>query len=627
MSEFLFFYPKRQIETALVIRGFAVVRGRKPVPTRIRVVEFDESRSQLVVDAKTDLSAALYVPCSGGREGFFYASTETLPSDRRPRPLYLELCRGQLSRIQRKRAEWSYSGFSTPERLRSQIRRAVQKFSVLVTADYDAPDYDAETFALFNSLCEIARRLNELYLSQTLAARRRTASWVSRFGFATNPHEKWTPSYDALFVGSKSNHTRPKLEQLFQTVNIRVNWREIERHGSYDWSRVSDAVDAARERNLRVTLGPMTRWGTDLPSALQSSTIDADTLRGEFTKFLRTAVHALGDRVDRWIVATNVETSPDLPTFEFRLSNAMQAADYVRNNLPRSEAFLGLEQAFGDTSRFRDPPLVYAVDLAARLAQRHAFDGYYVETNFGLVPNTTAPRDPMELHRFFDRWRMIGVKLAVATSCPSAAPFATPNSLEPSELFTTLFADKQKRSFFFRQTGEGKALEELVWDVQVQQEFARRFYSSALACKAIDELIWTRWLDAKLMSYDEYSELVSVFDGAESPAPFEQTVVDGFAYAQRRDEDDFFGRDDFDDERQAEDDFFGDGPFDEELFDEIELASSDASFHSRSESVSFSAEIDAPENFTPTSGLLDAHGRPKPTLYKLAALRRAYLDA
>ena len=172
MSEFLFFYPKRQIETALVIRGFAVVRGRKPVPTRIRVVEFDESRSQLVVDAKTDLSAALYVPCSGGREGFFYASTETLPSDRRPRPLYLELCRGQLSRIQRKRAEWSYSGFSTPERLRSQIRRAVQKFSVLVTADYDAPDYDAETFALFNSLCEIARRLNELYLSQTLAARR-----------------------------------------------------------------------------------------------------------------------------------------------------------------------------------------------------------------------------------------------------------------------------------------------------------------------------------------------------------------------------------------------------------------------------------------------------------------------
>ena len=614
MSEFFFFYPKRQVAAALLKRGFVVVRGRKPIPTSIRVVERDETRSQLIVEAKTEQACALYVPCSDSREGFFYASTELLPADQRSRSLYLELCRGQLSRIQRKRAEWSYSGFSTPERLRGQIRRAMQKFSILVTTDADAPDYDAATFALFTALCEIARRLNEQYLNQTLAARRRTPSWVSRFGFAIDDSENWTPSYDALFGVSKANRGAPKLEPLFQTVNLRVSWRDVARIGGYDWSRISATVDAARARGLRVTLGPMTRWGTDMPRELQSTVIDADMLQDEYMKFLRSAVDALGSRVHRWIVAANVEASLDVKTLEFRLANAMQASDYLRNVAPQSETFLGFEQAFGDSSRFRDPPLVYAVDLATRLAARRAFDGYYVEANFGLVPNTTAPRDPMELHRFFDRWRSLGMRLAVATSCPSAAPFTPPETLDPSDRFASVFADKPRRSFFFRSAKEEKPLEEQLWSVQVQQELARRFYSSALACKAIDELIWSKWLDSTPMNYYDYSDLVAIYDRRMFQEPVE-TPPEPEQNAEAPDDSD-----------QGADDFFGDLYPEDEIFDEIELASSDSSVHSWSESVSYSADVEASEDFTPTSGLVDEHGVPKPTLYKLAALRRAYLD-
>lgn len=614
MSEFFFFYPKSQVAAALLKRGFATVRGRKPVPTSIRVVERDETRSELIVEATTEQACALYVPCSDSREGFFYASTESLLPSRRPRSLYLELCRGQLSRIQRKRVEWSYSGFSTPDRLRGQIRRATQKFSALVTTDADAPDYDAATFALFTALCEIARRLNEQYLNQTLAARRRTPSWVSRFGFAVDNPENWIPSYDALFGASRANRSRPKLEPLFQTVNLRVNWRDVERYDGYDWSRISAAIDAAQARGLRVTLGPLTRWGNDLPRKLHSTAINADYLQDEYMKFLRSAVDALGARVHRWIVAANVEASLDTKTLEFRLANAIQASDYLRNRLPQSETFLGFEQAFGDSTRFRDLPLVYAVDLATRLASQHVFDGYYVEANFGLVPNTTAPRDPMELHRFFDRWRSLGVRLAVATSCPSAAPFSTPETLDPSDRFVSVFADKPKRSFFFRPSKEEKPLEEQLWSVQVQQELARRFYSSALACKAIDELIWTRWLDAAPMNYYDYSDLVALYDRGLTPEVAATPTV-----PERRVE--LSGNSD-----EFDDDYFDDLFPDDEFFDEIELASSDSSVHSWSESVSYSADVEAPEDFTPTSGLLDERGVPKPTLYKLAALRHAYLD-
>lgn len=606
MGEYLFYYPKQQIAGALAKRGFVTIRGRKPVKTTIRIDEISETRNLLVVVTKTDESGSFYIPCADPHNGFFYASTEPLPSGRRRLSLFLELCRGQLSRIQKKRTDWSFAGFSTPNNLRQQIRRATQKFSVLVTSDQDAADFDANTLSLFTELCEIGGKLNELYLSQTLAARRRVSTWNTQFGFAIDSADDWTTSYDALFTGS-----RAKFDPVFQTVNIRTNWRDIDKNGTYDWSRVERAVRNARNRGLRVTLGPLTRWGSDLPSRLQRPSIPAETLRIEYEQYLNSAFDAVGNHVDRWIVATNVETSPSLPTFEFRLPLAMKSVATIHARFPHARVLLGFEQALGDVARFADPPLVYPIELAARLAARHMFDGYYLEVNFGLTSHTTAPRDPMELHRFFDRWSMCGVKLSVATSCPSASPFAASNALAPSELFDRAFGEKPKRSFFFRSSHEVKPLEELLWNVQVQQELARRFYSSALARKAVDELIWSRWLDASPMNYEEYTSATKVFDpnhndvaDSAEPQPEDETYddVESVEY-----EEEFPAMRDEDDE-----------------FDEIDLVSDDSC--PGSESVSYSSNASNPENFTPTSGLIGLDRRVKPTLYKLAALKRAYLN-
>ncbi|MGI6402186.1 MAG: hypothetical protein ACOX0A_08780 [Thermoguttaceae bacterium] len=608
MGEFFFFYPKGQIADELAIRGFIAVRGRKPVKTTIRVDELDEDRNLLVVVTYTDESGSLYFPCDNAQDGFFFASTDPLPSSKVHRSLYLELARGQLSRIQRKRADWSYKGFSTPAHLRQKIRRAIRQFSLLVTTDPSEENFDASTVSLFSDLCEIGRKLNERFLNRALVARRKISGWKTRFGFATDLREDWTRAYDALFVGSRANRTKPKLDPVFQTINLHVSWRDVERNGTYDWSRLDAAIRSARKRRLHVTLGPLTRWGADMPTRLQRPTINAEDLGREYEQYLRSALDAVGSRVDRWIVATNVETSPTIPTLEFRLAAALQAVTLIHARFPRSQVFLGFEQALGDAARFGIVPVVYPQDLASRLAAKRVFDGFYLEVNFGLTPRTTAPRDPMELHRFFDRWASFGLKLSMAISCPSAPPFTSPSSVDPDELLSSAFGDKPKRPFFFRSNSAPRLLEEFLWSVQTQQEVARRFYSSALARKAIDELIWSRWSDSKRMSYEEYCDVASVYEGNAN----DETVGTLFS-------------DVYDEVEAFEDDDFREMPEEDEIFDEIDLLSDDSTI-SRSESVSFSAEVDLPENYTPTSGIVGVDRRPKATLYKIAALRRAYLD-
>lgn len=607
MGVFFFYYPKHLLAAELARRAFVALRGRRPARAQIRVDEIDDRRNLLVAVYDADASASLYVPCSDGEGGFFYASTELLPSSRKRRSLFLELSRGQLSRIQKKRADWAAAGLVLPMRLRAAIRKRIRFFAELVTTNDDEQDFDEKTVRLFTEVREISRKLNELYLTQALAARRNAAKWSTNFSFAADVNDDWLDSFDALF--SPQAKRRPSLEPVFSSVNIRVNWRDVERGGLYDWARVEKFLRAARKRNLKITLGPLVRWGSDLPARLRESNVTPEQLQREFERYLSSAIDSIGPYVSRWIVATNVENVPNRPTFEFRLLAAIQTKKEIAARFPGAQSFLGFEQAFGDYARFESDQLIPPVELAAQLSRGRAFDGYYVEANFGLTPGTTAPRDPMELHRFFERWSIGGVPLAVAFSCPSDSPAGRPNRADSNCLLTSSpFGEERKRRFFTRESrAEAKPLEELLWSAQMQQETARRFYSTALTRRSVDEIIWTRWQDSPQMSYNEYASTTSVFyrDSEETTSVplIDAPISDVY------------------DEVDAVEDEFSDVEFEEETLDEVDLASDESSLRD----VSCSSEIESPENFTPTSGLLGVDKKPKPTLYKLAAIRRAYL--
>lgn len=603
MGEFSFYYPKRRLSSALARRAFVAGVGRVPASTQARVELSSETRNVLVVDADLESSGALYVPCIDSNGGFFFASTELLPSRTKPFPLFLELARGQLSRILNRSAVWSASGLAVRASLRAAISREIQRFAKLATTDEDAPNFDERCYASFCSLRGVAHSLNEQFLDKVLAARRALKEpWTTRFGFSAGIDESWTEEYDSAFFPT-AGRRRAKLDGTFRTFNPRFSWKEIEKNdGVYDWSCFDATVAKAEARGLDLTFGPLIRWGEETPIWLSGRSED---LPDKFRRYVDELTRRGAGRIKRWIVASNVELDVDAPSLETRLLLAAQTASAIKRRAPDAQVFLGFEQALGDAARFDRRLCMAPIETAARIARRRVFDGFYLEINFGLTPFTTTPRDPMELHRFFDRWAALGVPLCLATSCPSATAIDATLSDAATRAFEDTNASEETYwgKFFRRSKKRGESLltespedaeipRELAWNEKSQLETARRFFSTAMSRRVVDEIIWTRWRDeppATLSSRDG-SEDFFERDVKNETSGLNESSASACALLEV-------------------DDDLGDE-------DEIELETTE------SEREEFNRVLQR----NPTSGLFDVNGKPKPTLHKLSALRRAYID-
>ncbi len=607
MSEFYFSYPKKEIPTPLARRIFATTRDRLPCASTVRVIEagYDSEHNLLAITTangqKRD-SARIYAPCVNGKDAFFFVSTETLPSSKRPKSLFLELCRAQLSRIQRKRYEWSaYAGLNTPENLRRTIRDANATFAQLATTDPSESGFDAQVVQFFRKLLETSAILNERFLSQALANRRKRAQlWTTQFAFSTELDAPWTRAFDSVFAPRKTlGRRKPKLEPLFHGFHPRCAWRDVEVAPEiYNWSKLRDAIRDAEARALTTTVGPLIRWDADLPARFHERAHSHEEVAEAFLNYVLSAVDALGARVDRWIVAANVEYDHAPFPFEFRLNLAAQAASLIKRENPRAQTMLAFEHPFGDVARHVDPPRIPAVELAQRLFRRRVFDGFYLETNFGLAPLATMPRDPMELHFFFDRWAVVGAPLAMGVSCPSASPFNSKNARE----LARRPVNPEEPDLNFDEL-RGRPIEAACWNDKIQQESARMFISNALVRRCVREITWTRLVDGEPLDYDAFTRAYENIVNAREP----------------------------EEEIEVEPETEGD-----ETNAVATPYANSAQYDADLESSSIiSASVELPEEApdeeiaretSPSSGLFNSDLAPKPTLHKLAALRHAYLD-
>lgn len=561
-SEFVFIYPKRRLDAAGARRVFYVRRGRVPAPSEARVEPCSETLNLLRIFPASSGSGAFYAPCVAKREGVFFASTGTLAPSSVPRSLFLELARGQLGRLLQKRCEWGALGLEIPRNLTAATRRDLRRFAELATSsERSAPEFEDECAALFDSLRETCLRTNDVFLERASRARRDEALVSApTLGFSASA---------ATFAGGRtpleapSGGSRRRLRTVFNAFNPALSWADVERReGAFDWSAFDRALALGEKRGWSVTFGPLTRWTARTVPRWAVERSELETAEA-FWRFVEAAVSRAGNRVRRWVVATNVERSDRGPTPEARFATTEEAARRIRRLAPDAEAFWGFERPFGDAERFDAASAGAPLEIAWRLIGRGAFDGVYLETNFGLSRWATAPRDPFELHRFFDRWATLGVPICVAASFPSA---------NPRKRVATLFSATAERSwgrwFGWERKDDGAdvdgwltappelEIDESFWTERTQQENARRFFLTAMARRSVVETIWSRWEDGD--------------DGGDWETP-EETTCD------------------------ATD------------------AASDAPSWTRLERDDF-----------PTSGLFDETGRPKPALHKLAALKRAY---
>lgn len=560
-SEFIFIYPKRALNAAGARRVFFARRGQAPSPSEASVESYSETLNLLRISPAASGSGKFYAPCVAKREGMFFASTGTLAPSSVPRSLFLELARGQLGRLLRKRCEWGALGLKIPKILTEATRRDLRRFAELATTERSAPEFEERCAALFDALRETCLATNEVFLEQAMEARRDGATErPTALGFSAGA---------SAFVGEKTpfsgaaGASRRRLRSFFNVFNPTISWADVERReGAYDWSAFDRALAFGEKRGWRTTFGPLTRW---TPRTVPRWVVgrSAAEIAEAFWRFVEAAVLRAGLRVGRWVVATNVERSDWGPTAETRFAATEEAARRIRRFVPGAEAFWGFERPFGDAERFDSTSAGAPFEIAWRLVGRGAFDGVYLEANFGLSRWATAPRDPLELHTFFDRWATLGVPICVAASFPSANP-----RKRVATLFSASAENAWGRWFGWNKRDDGLdvdglltappelEIDESFWNERTQQENARRFFLTAMARRSVVEAIWSRW-------------------------------EDGVA----------------DDVWETEDETTRDG-------DDEQGAAREANRTERDE--------------FPTSGLFDEAGRPKPALHKLAALKRAY---
>ena len=500
MGEFHFYYPCRKLNSTLVRHAFIARRLRAPALTETRVQRVSDTRDMLVLRTRSSEPGILYVPYVDAKGCFYFVSTETLSCSSRPRPLYLELARGQLSRLFNRGAEWITRGF-VPDAY-AETRKAVRFFASLSAADRDAPNYDVRCADFFESLCNLSQRINEQYLAHVLTARE-ASRWVTRFGFSAPFGSPWSDLYDSVFELRRSGRARPKITPVFQTINPDFCWSDIERaDGDYDWFPFDAAMNNADIHNLTTTIGPLLRWGETPPQ--YAKRYEEPKVREHFKKYVAKLLERDRKRTKRWIVATNVETRVEGIPLEIRLALAAQMVFEIRRQNPKAKAFLGFDQPFGDSVR-RGKQDMTSLELALRVARRKVFDGFYLEVNFGLSPNATFPRDPMELHRFFDRWDALGVPICLGLSYPSA-PLPQAVERDASTVLSDhykIYTGKRGRfglsdddSDSLTATPDEDSIETQIWTEAAQQKTTRRFIIAALAHRNVDEIIWTKFADA-----------------------------------------------------------------------------------------------------------------------------------
>ncbi|MBQ9874884.1 MAG: hypothetical protein IJM30_10505 [Thermoguttaceae bacterium] len=586
MGEYHFYYPRKRFDESLAGLAFLARGSLAPSKTSATIGRYGRDRDVLSVETNSNDSRSLCAPFVDADGSFFFVSTSTLRPSARPYSLYLELCRGQLERLAQKECDWFQFGFLPSSGVRAATRKYLSKFAELLgrasDPEVDPVPFDRDTFELFKSLCATSRKVNEQYLSQILRARRNLKRpWSTKLGFGLSSlREPWLEVHDNLLANQRS-----KFYGCFNAIRLEFSLDELDSFApDRRWGLFDSNLSNALKRGLRPTIGPLVRWGergTVLPSSLPSDLKERElrAILDERVRFVEEVLVRDAGRTKRWIVATNVESTRDPRSFEARLWLAGETALRIRRAIPGAVAYLGFEQPFGDAAR-RSGFYISPYELAARVARRDAFDGFYLEMNFGLTNDATLPRDPLEIHRFFDRWCGLGRPIILGISHPCDMPTDTtsdqstyllngagPNpaassgrqraSAAAADLLAPLFGEKPAAKSFFT---EGN-----------QRETVRRTLCAALARRNVEEIVWSRLLDVGANDFlSRPDDTRSSSSAPDSP------------------------------------DVFSDSGF--------SLQRAESTYDPRN-----------PDRF-PASGLFDENDKAKPILHKLASLWRAYID-
>jgi hypothetical protein len=209
----------------------------------------------------------------------------------------------------------------------------------------------------------------------------------------------------------------------FNACQIAFHWCDLEPEEShYDWTKVDDAVAAAKAAELPITGGPIIDLGAEmLPPWVMEWANDLPTLAAFMCDFLETAVNRYKADIRRWVVCAGFNHTDALGLDDdSRLRLAFRLFEAATQIDPNLELVLSVAQPWGDylvNENQTISPLTFPDDMIRAGLRVSAVE---LEIRPGILPRGSFPRDLIDTYRLLNLYGILGVAIEVVLCMPSS---------------------------------------------------------------------------------------------------------------------------------------------------------------------------------------------------------------
>lgn len=438
----------------------------QPIRARFRYMSQD---GILFCERRSQGLAALNLPWTLRGGSRLMLRTALVPDRQAPYLLPLELARGRVADVWRKRDVWGYVRGGPTEKFSLELKEAKLLVARALTIQ-DAPVAAAD--------------LAEDALDRATTLGEKLAFADARLGIARRRERREMAGVDfGCFWGFADEH--PKVQSRFgETFNyatLPFSWRVIEpREQEFDWKWHDDWVHWLEAKGMAIRGGSLIRFSEPyLPDWVWIWEHDFETIRDYVFDHIERCVQRYRGRIDHWDAVTGLHVENCM---NFSLDRIMEvtrvSCHAVKRADPSAKVVLDLVYPWGEyyaTNQRSIWPYHYAeMCLNAGVA----FDVVGLQMFFGTGGQGYHCRDMLAVSDLLDRFGALGKAVHVtAVGVPSAC-----------------YGDVEAAVGENHQPGAG-GIWRKPWDEAVQSDWLHEFYHVALAKPFVTAISWRDFSD------------------------------------------------------------------------------------------------------------------------------------
>ena len=384
--------------------------------------------------------------------------------------LPLELARGQLAEVWRKREDWGYA-YGTPTEAIDKEFREVKRMLARAQTVQESP-LTAAALAE-EAIARIILLGEDLALADAargLAGRRRRGE-LAQVDFGCH----WSRA-----------DVHPKAQErfggVFNYATVPFTWREIEpREHEYDWKWHDDWIQWLEAKGMAIKGGSLVRF-TDkhLPDWVWIWENDFETIRDSVFDHIERCVQRYRGRVDHWDAVTGLHVENCMNFALDRIIEVTRVCCHaVKRTDPVAKVVLDVVYPWGEyygTNQRSIWPYHYAEMCINAGVQ---FDAVGLQVYMGTAGQGYACRDMLALSDILDRFGNLGRPVHVTAVGAPSAVIPDPDAALSGNL---------------HRAGAGGVWHR-TWDETMQADWIEDFYRIAIAKPFIEAISWRDFTD------------------------------------------------------------------------------------------------------------------------------------